>query len=317
LGFKPDLLIVKSRSNIVAAAVYDSVRGFGYGAPYMVTDSVNAEPSLYPGYGVHEVNSTGFVMAGNGSLSNFLSYTYVAWCWKAGDSAATNTNGSVTSTVSVNTTAGFSVATFTAPASGAFTVGHGLGVAPRFVIVKSRNSSSFNWVVFHPSVSTNTSNYIFLNGTSGTSSIAGVWGSALPTSNVVGMTATTTVAGSGAAVMYSWAQVAGYSSFGAYTGNGNTNGPYVNLGFRPALVIIKMSSSTGNWMIFDDRREGYNPDNDVLYFNSSAAEPTTDYIDILSNGFKIRTTDANVNTNAGTYIYAAWAEFPFKYALAR
>jgi hypothetical protein len=117
--------------------------------------------------------------------------------------------------------------------------------------------------------------------------------------------------------MYCFAPVAGYSSFGNYTGNGSADGPFVYLGFRPAMVIVKMSSSTGNWTILDSKREGYNVDNDPLFPNLTNAEGTTDLIDITSNGFKVRTTDATFNTNAGTYVYAAWAESPFQYARAR
>jgi hypothetical protein len=132
----------------------------------------------------------------------------------------------------------------------------------------------------------------------------------------IGTDATVNASG-GTYVAHCFASVAGYSTFGSYTGNGNADGPFVYLGFRPALVIVKMSSSTGNWTILDAKREGYNVDNDPLYPNLADAEGTTDLIDITSNGFKVRTTDATFNTNAGTYVYAAWAESPFQYSRAR
>ena len=162
--------------------------------------------------------------------------------------------------------------------------------------------------------------YLYLSATNAfTTGYTAVWNNTAPTSTVFSIGTDTDVNANGSTyVAYCWAPVAGYSAFGSYTGNGSsTDGPFVYLGFRPAVVIVKMSSSTGNWTILDSKREGYNVDNDPLYPNLSNAEGTTDLIDITSNGFKVRTTDATFNTNTGTYVYAAWAENPFQYARAR
>jgi len=227
---------------------------------------------------------------------------------------ASNFAGTITSTVRANISAGFSVVTYTGTGSNA-TVGHGLGVAPQWVIVKRRNTTG-DWATWHTSIAN--TNYLLLNSTAASTSGATYWNSTSPTSSLFSVgTNTNTNANTGTYVAYAWAPVAGYSSFGSYTGNGSSNGPMVHLNFRPAVVMVKMSSSTGNWTILDDKREGYNVDNDPLHPNLSDGEGTTDLIDITSNGFKVRTTNATFNTNAGTYVYAAWASAPFPYARAR
>jgi hypothetical protein len=204
------------------------------------------------------------------------------------------------------------VVTYAAQASGTATIGHGLGVAPSMIILKSR-VTTYDWAVYHASLGNTAA--LVLNLTNASNTNSAWWNNTNPSSTV--FTTGPNYAGAGNTVAYCFAPVAGYSSFGSYTGNGSADGPFVYLGFRPAVVLVKMSSSTGNWTILDDKREGYNVDNDPLYPNLSNAEGTTDLIDITSNGFKVRTTDATFNTNAGTYIYAAWASSPFAYARAR
>ena len=192
-----------------------------------------------------------------------------------------------------------------------------MGVAPSFLIVKSRSTSN-SWVIYHRALGG--AFYLLFDTSAAGGSANATWGSANsdPTASVfsVGSGAATNGNGSNF-VAYCFAPVAGYSAFGSYTGNGSADGPFVYLGFRPALVIVKMSSSTGDWTMLDYQREGYNVDNDPLYPNRSNVEGTTDLIDITSNGFKVRTTDATFNTNAGTYVYAAFSEVAFNFARAR
>jgi len=320
LGFNPDLVWIKGRSGSTdhALRLYDSVRGAGNNKD-LISASTGAEGAgADDQYGyISSFDSAGFsTTAGTADNDqwNSTNQTFAAWCWDAGSSNATNTSGTITSTVRANISAGFSVVTYTGTASNR-TVGHGLGVAPSLIIVKNR-SSAVNWRVYHSALGGNKA--IFLNTTDAADTWADYWNNTAPTSTTFSIGPESGVNGSGNnMIAYCWTPVAGYSAFGSYTGNGSTDGPFVYTGFRPAVVLVKMSSSTGNWTILDDKREGYNVDNDPLYPNLSDAEGTTDLIDITSNGFKVRTTDATFNTSSGTYIYAAWASAPFPYSRAR
>jgi hypothetical protein len=312
LGFSPDFVWIKGRSGATDHALYDIVRG---AQADLVSNSTAAETTQSTG--LTAFNSDGFSIGTLAKL-NTNSATYAGWCWDAGSSTVTNTVGSISSQVRANATAVFSIVTYTGNGSAGATIGHGLGVAPHFVIARNRDSAQ-NWQVYHKNL-TSAAYYLMLNSTLGESNNVAVWNNTAPSATVVTLGAPSAgglnVSGQ-KAVAYCFAPVAGYSSFGSYTGNGSTDGPFVYLGFRPALVIVKMSSSTGNWTMLDTKREGYNVDNDPLFPNLSNAEGTTDLIDITSNGFKVRTTDATFNTNAGTYVYAAWAESPFQYSRAR
>ena len=256
-------------------------------------------------------NSDGFSV-GSTPGYNENTGTYVAWAWDAGTSTVSNTAGSITSQVRANVSAGFSVATLTTPGSGTFTVGHGLNVAPSLVICKARNAA-FTWIVYHRSAGAG--NLLVLNSTAASAANATVWQNTNPSSTIVYGDASNW--GTADYVMYSFAPVVGYSNGFSYTGNGSTDGVFQYLGFRPRLIMLKRSDSTSNWTLLDTSREGYNVDNDPLYPNLSDAEGTTDLLDITSNGFKLRSTDASVNASAGTYIGFAWAENPFQYARAR
>jgi hypothetical protein len=207
------------------------------------------------------------------------------------------------------------VVTYTNASSG--TVGHGLGVAPAMVIYKDRTNNGVNWIVLHQSL-TNMSNYfLVLNATNAVATGTALGGN--PTSSVI-YTNTNIIQNSAASVAYCFAEVAGYSKFGSYTGNFDTNGPFVFTGFRPAYVLIKATSiSSNNWFIYDSTRSTYNLTQQPLLANASDAELNSSNfgIDLLSNGFKIRAIDSNINTNNATYIYMALASNPFKYSLAR
>jgi hypothetical protein len=311
-GMSPDLVWIKGRSVGYGHRVFDTVRGTGGLLYTNATDAEVAQPNANDTFS--SFNSNGFSL-GAGIGLNQSSATYAAWAWDAGSSTVTNTQGSITSQVRANVTAGFSVVTFTYPSSGSFTVGHGLGVTPSLIITKHRNRTS-DWYVYHSSATT-TSQYLVLNSTAAVANAANVWGSGSITSVVFGGTVSTSGISGDTEVSYCFAPVAGYSNGFSYTGNGSTDGSFVYLGFRPRLILLKCSSTTGNWTLVDTAREGYNVDNDPLYPNLSDAEGTADLLDITSNGFKLRTTDASVNSNAATYIGFAWAESPFNYSRAR
>jgi len=311
VGFQPDLVWLKSRSNAYDHILTDAVRG---ATKELKSNSTAAEGTA--ANGLTAFNSDGFSVGSTQDYNANLA-TYVAWNWNAGGSNATNTSGTITSTVRASTTAGFSIVTATAPAAAAQgTVGHGLGVTPSMIFLKTR-STTYNWSVYHASVCDTTSKYLRLNDTSALLTYSTVWGAALPTSSVFGITGDGAAAPSGTFVAYCFAAVAGYSAFGSYTGNGSTDGPFVYTGFRPRWVLLKRTDSTSNWVILDTSRNTYNVMNSTLWSDLSSAEGTYTIIDGLSNGFKLRESTNGYNNSSATYIYAAFAESPFKYALAR
>jgi len=316
-NFQPDLIWMKSRSTADYHDLVDSVRGIvGTGSPNLFSNTTGAE-ATFTGYGVSAVTSTGFTLIGNGSYTNTNGVPYVGWQWQAGQGTnTTNTAGSITSTVSVNPTAGFSVVTYTGTGSSG-TVGHGLGVAPAMMIVKSRNATQY-WIVQHQSLPAITYN-MYLQLTDPQQNDAQFTAKSSTTVTVNGGSVT----GSGINyVMYCWAEVAGFSKFGSYTGNGSTDGPFVYCGFRPKFVLMKATTGSNNWIIYDTVRNTYNLTNLSLCPDSRAAEngvsgTTENTLDILSNGFKLRTSNALTNGSSVPYIYMAFAEYPFKSALAR
>jgi hypothetical protein len=313
-GFSPDLIWTKSRSSTLFHHLYDSVRGTNSN---LNSNSTSGELTGAPyNDGVTAFGSNGYSLGAFNGL-NENTTTYVAWAWDAGSSTVTNTEGSITSQVRAN---GYlSIVTYTGTGANA-TVGHGLGVAPGLIIVKQRStaSSNGNWAVQHQSLGA-TKNIILNSTAAADGPDAGYWNSTSPTSSVFSVgTYEVTNRSTATYVAYCFAPVAGYSAFGSYTGNGSaTDGPFVYNNFLPKLILIKRTDTTSNWTMLDTSREGYNVDNDPLYPNLSNAEGTTDLLDINSNGFKLRTTDASVNANTGTYVYAAWASNPFQYSRAR
>jgi hypothetical protein len=311
VGFQSDFTWIKSRSSVLNHRLIDSVRGAPLELQSNLTDAeVNRTE------GLNNWTSDGFVV-GNASGYNTNAATYVAWNWKANGAGVTNTAGSITSTVSANTTSGFSIVTYTGTGSAA-TFGHGLGVTPAMYIVKIRNGAN-NWVVWHNKLANTTTSYILLDSTAAETTSANIWGSTAATSTTIGVgTAAATNANASTYVAYCFAAVSGFSAFGSYTGNGSADGPFVYLGFRPRFVMIKSSSAVEPWNIIDTARDPYNVAPKILYPNLSNAEANaTTGLDLLSNGFKPRDTIGNWNTNGVTYIYAAFAENPFKNALAR
>ena len=311
LGFSPDFVWTKDRSiGGWSHCLYDVQRGNAV----LHSNLTNAETATHPYGYVSAFNSDGFTLTAGASGNqqvNQSSATYVAWCWDAGTSTVTNTSGSISAQVRANASAGFSVVTWTGTGASA-SIGHGLGVAPTFAIIKRRDSAQ-DWYVTTTVIS-GLLDYLALNKTD-----ASAWtGVSVPSSTVFNLGTGASNNASGATyVGYFFAPVSGYGNGFSYTGNGSTDGSFVYLGFRPRLILVKRTDTTGNWTLLDTAREGYNVDNDPLYPNLSDAEGTTDLLDITSNGFKLRSTDASVNANTGTYVGFAWAENPFQYARAR
>ena len=311
-GFKPDLIWCKDRTNALNNILMDSVRG---GTQYLISNSNSAEGNGGTST-INSFNTNGFT-AGNGTALNTNGDAFVGWQWQAGQgTTSTNTNGSVTSTVSVNATAGFSIVTWASPSSGAFTVGHGLGAVPAFIITKNRNTSGYNWGTYHQSIG-NTGR-VDLNTTSAiTTTQNSAWNNTSPTSTVFSMGLDWAGAGFNY-LAYCWTPIAGFSQFGSYTGNGSADGPFIYTGFRPKFILTKLTSGADQWYILDSSRDTYNVAGLDLAPNQSTAEVNDKpVIDFLSNGYKLRCTYGSYNGSGSTYIYAAFAENPFKYANAR
>ena len=312
VGFKPDFVWLKDRVANYSNNVRNAVTGNG---PTLITNTTAAEADYSANF--TSFNVDGFSLAGGLGGLNLSSDTYVGWNWLANNtSGSTNTAGSITSTVAANTTSGFSIVSYTGTGANA-TVGHGLGVAPKMVIVKGR-STTYDWVVWQtPFIGTE---YIVLNKTDAKGTAASsVWNSTIPTSTVFSLGSNLAVNQSGATqIAYCFAEVKGYSKFGSYTGNGNTsgNGTFVYLGFKPKFIMIKRSDTSGfGWYMRDTARDTYNVGQNYLDASSSGAEGSgaVAYLDYLSNGFKLKNTSSSdgINASGGTYIYMAFAENPF------
>ena len=309
VGFQPALVWTKSRnSSSYHTQIHDSVRGASAGALYPSLS--NSEDNSYP---ISSFDSDGFTTSSGSQNGQNTSHTYVGWFWKADGSASSNSNGSITSSVSANTTAGFSIVKYTGTGS-AGTIGHGLSSAPNVVIVKNLDDNSKGWPVLHTSL---TNEYLELNSTNDAFSGSTYFNNTAPTASVfsVGTVGSTNESGDDL-IAYCFHNVEGYSKFGSFAGNSSADGTFVYLGFRPAYIWLKRDSNGVDWSLFDSKRLGYNVDNNNLraFASSPATEQTDDDVDFLSNGFKCRRNFAN---NQGTVLYFAWAEAPFKFANAR
>ena len=324
-GFQPDFVWIKDRTTAYDHTLYDSVRGAG-NVNSLYSNTTGAQGSgdeLTYGY-LSAFNNDGFQVSSGAApglqryfLVNKLNDAYVGWQWRANGAAVTNTAGSISSQVSANTSAGFSIVTYTGTGANA-TVGHGLGVAPRMIITKNRTDSS-GWRVYNANLSS-VSNVIYLNATLAQTSEPSAFNSTAPTSSVFSVGASGDTNGNGKSQLaYCFAPVAGYSAFGSYTGNGSADGPFVFTGFRPRYVLVKRTDASSNWYVLDSARNTFNLANNMLCPNLSAAEfsSSENNEDFLSNGFKLRTSNVESNTSGGTYIYMAFAETPQKFALAR
>ena len=319
LEFKPDFVWIKNRDDYDWHMLQDVIRGANKVLYCNTTDGEATDNSN--GHVNHFIEGGFNVTAGASGNTNKDTEDYVAWCWKAGGTAVTNTDGDITSSVSVNEEAGFSIATYTgSTANGALTVGHGLGKKPAFVIIKRRDTSG-EWIVGHQALATNAfennkflklgvSNTVFTNTL--------VWG-AEPTTTVTqivsdGNAGAANLTSSGTYVMYSWAEIPGYSKFGSYTGSGNTDGTFVHCDFRPAFLVAKKTNVADNWIMWDSKRD---PDNLMHHRNSAEYYPETTTVnsnssqcEFLSNGFKWRGTSNDTNGDEDNYIFWAFAEQP-------
>jgi hypothetical protein len=316
LGFEPSFVWTKVRSNTDNHRLLDQVRG---GTKKLASNTTGIE--LTRDYGkISAWNSDGFTVTGaDGYEMNYNNSTYVSWCWKANGAGVSNTNGSLTSTVSADVDAGFSIVSYTGDNTyPPKTVGHGLSKTPEMIIVKNRDTTNY-WYAYHHKLDSTApeDKYIFFNYTD-TVLDATVWGDTAPTSSVFTVYSNSGVAGNGdGMIAYAFHSVDGYSKVGSYLGNGSADGTFINCGFKPKYVMIKSTNySSRSWNIMDEERGGVNPSKQVLYANGSGGEETyTLRMDVLSNGFKIRhATDTEVNSNGYTYIFIAFAETPFKYS---
>ena len=311
-SMQPDFLWTKSRSAIEDHRLSDSVRGGNgtvLGTLASNTNSAQANDTDVTGF-----TSTGFNIRAGTNSPNVTGRTYVGWQWQAGKgTTSSNANGSISSTVSVNTTAGFGIVSYTGTGANA-TVGHGLGVAPSLIFAKNRNVGGEDWRVYHSSLGG--TKYLNLNTSDAAQTNSVVWNNTNPTSTVFSIGTNAAANGSGNSIIaYVFAAVSGYSAFSTYTGNGSSDGPFIYCGFRPAWVMSKRTDSTGNWLVVDAARNTYNVVNGYLVPNDSAAEGSATWGDFVSNGFKLR--GSTHNGNGEIYIYAAFAQNPFKYANAR
>lgn len=320
---QPDLLWGRHRnSGSLNYNFVDSVRG---GSANNTPDTTAAEDNGSHGI-ISSFNSDGITVTnGNNAtyprlyyneLDPFGSgggkYKYHYWNLNNGTSSS-NTDGDITSTVQANTTSGMSVMTWTGTGVSGNTIGHGLGAVPKMTVIKQRNASN-GWNVWHASNNNaDPDSFGEMNSTASWYQDQGVNGpyTTAPTSSVLTLTAYGQVNGSSNTYFgYCFTDVKGFSKFGKFTGNGSSNGTFVYLGFKPALVIIKGLNVAQGWWIFDNKSEGYNPDNNLLQLENASAENTSNWIDLLSNGFKARSSDNGLN-GAYNYVYAAWAESPF------
>jgi len=302
VGFQPDWVWLKSRSVADSPILFDAVRGV---TKRIMSNSTGIETT--EAQEVQSFNSDGFTV-GNSDNANRSGATMVGWNWLGANGTASNTNGSITSTVSANTTAGFSIVSYTSTGSNA-TIGHGLGVAPAMIIFKRRSGDTENWVVYHQSLGNTKS--VILNGTDAQATSSARFQDTSPTSTVFSVGTSGDVnGGSSPFIAYCFAEKTGYSKFGSYVGNGNADGTFVYTGFRPAFILLKQTTSATDWMLFDTKRDTDNAVREFLEPNTSNAEGSNPFLDIVSNGFKFRDGNDDVNKSGNTFIYMAFAEAP-------
>ena len=310
LDFQPDFVWVKKRNGSESHRLADVIRGSTVG---LASNNDLAETDVSGS--ISSFNSNGITVV-NAGQTNESGFNYVAWCWKAGGTAVSNTDGTITSSVSANTDAGFSIVSYTGT-NAAATVGHGLNSAPEFIIIKNREDNA-NWIVYHTGTDTTAPEdfYLMLHATdartgAGTAPAA-AFNSQAPSSSVFHVGQFNNTNGSSDdMIAYCWHSVEGYSKFGSYTGNGDADGPFIYLGFRPAWILRKDIDSTNEWTLIDSTRSPDNPTNETLVPNATDAEDADFDIDILSNGFKCRTSESAHNRSGGTYVYMCFAENPF------
>jgi len=311
LGFQPDLVWIKARTAAESNTVWDAVRGVQKG---LYTNNSSAEATISTG--LLSFDSDGFTVGSEGKVGG--SYDYASWNWKAGGAASSNGVGDITSSVSVDTARGISVGTYTGNGGTGQTVGHGLGAVPNIVIVKNLSSAA-SWVMYNSNIVPSNGGppedtWLVLDTSVAAQSNDGDrWGGTAPTSTVFTISSGYSQSNTNTDnyVFYAFAPIKGYSSLSKYIGNGNVDGPFVYTGFRPSFIIFKSATTAYGWYLMDVKRNPYNIVDNYLYANDADAQGTHGFLDILSNGFKIREAGVGSNTSGETYVYMAFAEFPF------
>jgi hypothetical protein len=305
VGFQPDWVWIKHRNNPTAYnhRLYDSVRGATKNIASNETDAEITSSTELTSF-----DSDGFTL-GSGNPANQNTVNHVAWNWLGANASSSNTDGSITSSVSANTTAGFSIVSYTGNNTAGATVGHGLSQEPDVMIFKNRSDGTTAWCVYHSAKGTSGTGRLNATNAFGDTTFI----TTTPSSSVFTLTNTTIVNGSSNSIIaYCFAEKKGFSKFGSYTGNGSTDGTFVYTGFKPAFVIQKRYSSIGSWYLWDNVREPSNVVTKRLVANTTAAEASNyNTLDFLSNGFKFRDTNNEWNGSGDSYIYMAFAEHPF------
>jgi len=306
VGFQPDWVWIKQRNLAYSHVLFDAVRGVGKNLQSNGTTAEETNNSV--GY-LSAFDSDGFTVSQGSSSGDRVNgaYNYVGWNWKANGAGSSNTDGSITSTVSANTTSGFSIVTYTGTGSNA-TIGHGLNSAPSVVICKQLNATQ-QWINYHKAIGA--TKYLHLNASDASATSSTVWNDTDPTSSVFSVGTAVNCNGSGNTyVAYCFAEKKGFSKIGSYVGNGNADGTFIYTGFKPAFIMIKRTDSSASWVMFDSKRLGYNVANYQLYANSNTSYGNNVLLDITSQGFKCRANHLDVNGSGATYIYMAFAEAP-------
>tara|TARA_R110000822_G_scaffold84298_1_gene197952 strand:+ start:733 stop:1767 length:1035 start_codon:yes stop_codon:yes gene_type:complete len=303
VGFQPDFTWIKTRSGTYKHLLVDAVRGV---TKHIST--VNNAAEIANSDNVTAFASDGFNLASDGNV-NANSGTYASWNWRAATGAGSaNTDGSINADASVNTTSGFSIVAYGGNGTSGATVGHGLGVIPKMIIVKRRNAVG-GWIAYNETLGN--TKIMELEEMAGSQTSSAAWNNTSPTSSVFTLgDYTSTNQSGGTYVAYCFAEKQGYSKFGSYIGNGNADGSFIYTGFKPAYVMLKRTDTTAHWFVLDNKRNEFNVVDKLLYVNETYAEGTNDFLDFTSNGFKLRTTNTGFNASGGTYIYMAFAEAP-------
>ena len=303
VGFQPDFVWIKSRTSTHNNQTFDVLKGV---QKSIVVNENSAEITMTNG--LTAFNSDGFTIGSDDQVNN-NTQNFASWNWLGANASSSNTDGSITSSVSANTDAGFSIVSYTGTFANA-TVGHGLGVAPKVIILKNRDTTN-NWCVGHGSIGF--TKHLALNTTDASASSSVRFQDTDPTSTVYSVGVAGETNGSGNDIIaYCFAEKKGYSKFGSYTGIASSDSNFVYLGFKPSFLLIKNTSTSGtNWHIYDNKRLGYNVDNNMLRANLDNASQTDDDIDLLSNGFKLRRSTSALNNSGDNFIYLAFAENPF------
>ena len=308
--FKPDWLWLKNRDSASTNMTFDSSRLTSSGATLSLrANATNAEADKVDVFGGFETD--GFTVDGSDSDTNSNGHKFVAWQWKAnGGTTASNTAGDITTTVQANTTAGFSIFTYTGTGTDGDTIGHGLGAVPNWIWIKARSIANDQTIYHSANTSAPETEFLAMQGTDATSDSSTRWSDTAPTSTLITLGNNAGVNGNTYTyVGYAFAEKQGYSKFGKYTGNNDADGTFVYTGFKPASLMVKRSSAVQGWLIWDSKRASVNTASAPLTANETSSEDTPD-ADLLSNGFKLRTADTS-NNAASTYIYMAFAEHPF------